>query len=70
MLIVADNFTDRRVLEGMLTRWGMLPTSVDSGRAALQALEVAKSAGDPFLLILLDGQMPEMDGFALRQDHS
>jgi two-component system sensor histidine kinase/response regulator len=67
VLIVADSFTNRRVLEGTLTRWGMLPTAVDSGRAALQALEVAKSAGDPFLLILLDGQMPEMDGFALAE---
>jgi two-component system sensor histidine kinase/response regulator len=67
VLIVADNFTDRRVLEGMLTRWEMLPMAVDSGRAALQPLEVAKSAGDPFLLILLDGQMPEMDGFALAE---
>jgi two-component system sensor histidine kinase/response regulator len=67
VLIVDDNFTNRRVLDGMLTRWGMLPTAVDSGRAALQALEVAKSAGHPFPLILLDGQMPEMVGFALAE---
>jgi CheY-like chemotaxis protein len=64
-LIVDDNFTSRRVLHGMLTRWGMCPTSVEGGRAALQALEIAKSTGHPFLLILLDGQMPDMDGFAL-----
>jgi two-component system sensor histidine kinase/response regulator len=63
VLIVDDNFTNRRVLEGMLKRWGMRPTSVDSGLAALQALQAAKSAGHPFPLILLDGQMPEMDGF-------
>ncbi|HEV1993653.1 MAG TPA: response regulator [Candidatus Acidoferrum sp.] len=66
-LIVDDNFTNRRVLHGMLSRWGMKPTAVDGGRAALQALEVAKSAGHPFPLILLDGQMPEMDGFALAE---
>jgi two-component system sensor histidine kinase/response regulator len=64
-LIVDDNFTNRRVLHGMLTRWGMRPTSVEGGRAALQALEIAKSTGHPFPLILLDGQMPDMDGFAL-----
>jgi two-component system sensor histidine kinase/response regulator len=64
-LIVDDNFTNRRVLHGMLTRWGMCPTSVEGGRAALQALEIAKSTGHPFLLILLDGQMPDIDGFAL-----
>jgi two-component system sensor histidine kinase/response regulator len=66
-LIVDDNFTNRRVLHGMLTRWGMRPTAVDGGRAALQAIEVAKNAGYPFPLILLDGQMPEMDGFALAE---
>ncbi len=66
-LIVDDNFTNRRVLLGMLTRWGMRPTAVEGGRAALQALEVAKSNGHPFPLILLDGQMPEMDGFALAE---
>jgi CheY-like chemotaxis protein len=64
-LIVDDNYTNRRVLHGMLMRWGMKPTSVDGGKAALQALEVAKNAGRQFPLILLDGQMPEIDGFTL-----
>jgi two-component system, sensor histidine kinase and response regulator len=66
-LIVDDNFTNRRVLSGMLTRWGMRPTAVEGGRAALQALEVARSTGHPFPLILLDGQMPGMDGFTLAE---
>jgi signal transduction histidine kinase/CheY-like chemotaxis protein len=66
-LIVDDNFTNRRVLHGMLSRWGMRPTAVDGARAALQAIEIAKNAGHPFPLILLDGQMPEMDGFALAE---
>jgi signal transduction histidine kinase/CheY-like chemotaxis protein len=67
VLIVDDNFTNRRVLHGMLSRWGMRPTAVDGGRAALQALEIAKSTGRSFPLILLDGQMPEMDGFTLAE---
>jgi signal transduction histidine kinase/CheY-like chemotaxis protein len=66
-LIVDDNFTNRRVLHGILSRWGMKPTAVDGGRAALQAIEVANNAGYPFPLILLDGQMPEMDGFTLAE---
>jgi two-component system sensor histidine kinase/response regulator len=64
---VDDNYTSRRVLQGMLTRWGMRPTAVEGGRAALQALEIVKSTGHPFPLILLDGQMPEMDGFVLAE---
>jgi len=67
VLIVDDNFTNRRVLQGMLNRWGMRPTAVEGGRLALQALEIAKSTGRAFPLILLDGQMPEMDGFALAE---
>src|SRR6266404_2789573 len=65
VLIVDDNFTNRRVLGGMLTRWGMRPTAVEGGRSALQVLEFAGGPGCPFPLILLDGQMPEMDGFSV-----
>ena len=66
-LIVDDNLTNRKILSGMLTRWGMQPTAVEGGPAALEALEVAKSTAHPFQVILLDGQMPEMDGFALAE---
>jgi len=66
-LIVDDNTTNRRVLVRMLTRWGMKPTGVESCQSALTALELAKSLGSPFPLIVIDGQMPEMDGFALAE---
>jgi len=66
-LIVDDNLTNRRVLNGMLAHFGLKPKAVDGGRTALQALEVAKTAGHPFPLILVDGQMQEMDGFALAE---
>ena len=65
VLIVDDNFTNRRVLQGILSVWGMKPTMVDGGRAAMEALDAAKNAGLPFPLILLDGQMPDIDGFTL-----
>ena len=67
VLVVDDNSTNRRVLVEMLTRWGMKPTAVEGGRSALMALQIAKDMGRPFPLILLDGQMPEIDGFTLAQ---
>jgi len=67
VLVVDDNSTNRRLLVEMLTRWGMKPTAVEGGRAALMALQIAKNIGRPFPLILLDGQMPEIDGFTLAQ---
>jgi signal transduction histidine kinase/DNA-binding response OmpR family regulator len=66
-LIVDGNCTNRRVLQEMLNLWGMKPTAVEGGRAALQALETAKSTGHPFSLVLFDGEMPEIDGFALAE---
>jgi CheY-like chemotaxis protein/HPt (histidine-containing phosphotransfer) domain-containing protein len=46
----------------------MNPTEVDSGRAALEALSVSARAGQPFPLVLLDANMPDMDGFAVAQE--
>ena len=66
-LIVDDNETNRRILADLLTSWRMRPTVVESGRAALAALAGAKAVGRPFPLVLLDVQMPEMDGFAVAE---
>ena len=41
----------------------MKPTLAESGRRGLEALESASATGTPIALILLDCQMPEMDGF-------
>ncbi len=67
VLAVDDNSTNRRILMGMLGRWGMKATAVDGGKAALEALEEATLRGEPFRLVLVDGQMPEMDGFMLAE---
>ena len=67
VLVVDDNVTNRRVLEEMLTNWGMRPTAVDSGQAALTVMKQARNAGEPFFLVLLDAHMPGMDGFAVAE---
>jgi two-component system, sensor histidine kinase and response regulator len=65
VLVVDDNASNRRFLEEVLTRWGMRPTSVDSGKGALESLRRAGDSGQPFPLVLTDAQMPGMDGFKL-----
>lgn len=65
VLIVDDNRTNRRILEGMLKRWDMKSTSVPSGEEALVQLSAAWGAKEPFGLILMDMHMPQMDGFGL-----
>ncbi len=67
VLVVDDNATNRRILEETLTGWEMRPTCVAGGPQALEALEQAHAAGAPFALILLDAQMPVMDGFMLAE---
>jgi two-component system sensor histidine kinase/response regulator len=65
VLIVDDNRTNRRILEGLARRWGMNPTATADGEAALAELSAARAANDPYGLILTDMHMPKMDGFAL-----
>jgi len=67
VLVVDDNATNRRILEEILTVWGMRPTSVDGGLAAIDALDAALAARRPFSLALIDFQMPDLDGFGLAE---
>jgi two-component system sensor histidine kinase/response regulator len=64
-LIVDDNATNRRILEENLKSWGMSPESAVGGREALAAIRLASEERNPFHLLLLDVNMPEMDGFEL-----
>ncbi|MFP5264479.1 MAG: response regulator [Blastocatellia bacterium] len=65
VLVVDDNATNRRILEEMLRGWHMNPTAVDNGEAALDCLKKASESGKSFALILIDSNMPGMDGFSL-----
>ena len=68
VLVVDDNATNRRILEDMLTNWRMKPTAVASGRDALTTADAACAAGAPFGLVILDANMPEMDGFSVAEE--
>jgi signal transduction histidine kinase/CheY-like chemotaxis protein len=67
VLVIDDNGTNRRVLTGMARHWRMVPTTVDGGEAALVVLEQALDRGTPFHLVLLDANMPGMDGFQVAE---
>ncbi len=58
VLVAEDNEINRRVLAGMLRRLGCLVTFAMDGREAVQLVR-----GKSFALVLMDCQMPEMDGY-------
>ena len=62
VLVVDDNFTNRRILSEMLQHWHMQPVLADSAAAARQALQAAAASLRPIRLILLDHHMPGEDG--------
>jgi CheY-like chemotaxis protein/HPt (histidine-containing phosphotransfer) domain-containing protein len=67
VLVVDDNETNRWILGDILTNWGMRPTLVDGGQAALDAMETARKSGHTFQLVILDFQMPDMNGFQVAE---
>ncbi len=68
VLAVDDNETNRRILQEMLTNWHMRPTVVEDAATALNVLREAREKGQTFQLILIDANMPEMDGYALAEE--
>jgi PAS domain S-box-containing protein len=65
VLIVDDNATNREILAAQLRAWGMIPNEAPDGATALQKLEQSVNQGKPYRLVILDMQMPEMDGLAV-----
>jgi len=72
VLIVDDNATNRSVLARVVANWSMRPEEANRGDRALEMLRQAQRELRPFSLVLLDVNMPDMDGFevarAVRQD--
>jgi PAS domain S-box-containing protein len=62
-LVIDDSPTNRRIMHGILSRWGMDIAVADGGAQGFEELCAAWGAGKPYALALTDLQMPEMDGF-------
>ena len=64
-LVVDDNTTARSVVENLLRHWGLTVATVADAESALDALARAKQSGTPYSLLIIDSEMPTMDGFEL-----
>ena len=64
VLLVEDGEVNRRLIGVVLKRAGLTPAEADDGRAGVDAAKAAAAAGKPFDLILMDMQMPVLDGYA------
>ena len=65
VLIVDDNPTNRTILEHVTREWGMAPSAVGDGEAALREVEASLQQGKHYRVALIDSHMPGMDGFGL-----
>jgi CheY-like chemotaxis protein len=64
VLIVEDNHSHADILRAMFQRWKITPTIVHSGEDALAEVARAAHSQSPYTLVLLDADMPKMNGLA------
>ena len=67
VLIIDDNVTNRHVLRAILTSWKLQVEEADSGAVGLAMIAKASLSRQPFHVILLDEQMPDMGGFEVSE---
>ena len=65
VLVVDDNETNQEILQHQLTAWNMKYYGVQTPDRAMKYLKRAASKGKPFDLVILDRQMPGMNGVQL-----
>ena len=62
ILVAEDNDINALLARALLTRLGHRPTIAGTGEAAVESWLAARAAGQPYDLVLMDVQMPVMDG--------
>ncbi|MEO8257863.1 MAG: response regulator [Acidobacteriota bacterium] len=67
VLVIDDSRLSRRILASVLGRWQMKPLLASSGRLGLAALQAGHRDGRPISFVLIDVEMPDMDGFAVAE---
>ena len=61
LLIVDDNESSREILRSLTAGWEMRPDEAARGREALERLKTAAAQGDPYRIVLLDHELPDMN---------
>lgn len=64
VLVMDDNPTNRRVMCGQLQPAGFEVAEAPSAAQAFEVLRAAQAAGHGYEVVIVDGQMPDSDGFA------
>jgi PAS domain S-box-containing protein len=64
LLVVEDNLINQQVAQELLSAQGAEVTLADNGQSGIDAIYHAQSAGTPYDAVLMDLQMPVMDGLA------
>ena len=67
VLVVDDNECARLSLVETAAAFGLRPTAVADGAAAIAVIVAADTADQPFELLLLDWRMPQLDGIGCAQ---
>lgn len=62
ILIVEDSVDTRALITRLLTRSGAIVQGVENGQAAVTAVFAAEAMGAPFDVVLMDMQLPLLDG--------
>jgi signal transduction histidine kinase/CheY-like chemotaxis protein len=62
VLVAEDNEINALLMRSLLTRLGHHAVIATNGEAVLESWLAAKSAGTPYDLVLMDIQMPQLDG--------